>query len=261
MKKDKARRIFKSGRGYIMKLTIVGYWGAYPEANGATSCYLLEQDNFKLLIDCGSGALSQLQQFCSLEQLDAVIISHYHHDHIADIGPLQYSRLIDIQLKKTDKPLPIYGHPYDQSEFQKLAKPPHVQSFIYNEKHESSIGPFHITYLETDHKARCFAMRFEVNGKAIVYSADSSYNEEFINFAKDADVLICECSFYASQDGKPFGHMNSVDAATIAEKANVGQLILTHLPHFGDHKQLLNEARQIFSQEIQLAEKGLTLTL
>ncbi|MCT8137528.1 MBL fold metallo-hydrolase [Anaerobacillus sp. CMMVII] len=240
-----------------MKLTVIGHWGAYPKAGNATSCYLLERDGFRLLVDCGSGALSQLQHYCSLAEIDAVIISHYHHDHIADIGSLQYSRLIDFQLNNTNKALSIYGHPYDQAEFQKLAKPPHVLSFIYNEVHDSKIGPFRITYLETDHKVRCYAMRFEAEGKSIVYTADSSYKEEFHSFAKDADILICETSFYAHQDGKPYGHMNSTEAALIARDAGVKKLILTHLPHFGDPVQLVNEAKSIFNGEVTLAQKGL----
>lgn len=244
-----------------MKLTIIGHWGAYPEAGEATSCYLLEHKGFKLLVDCGSGALSQLQHFCDLEELDAVILSHYHHDHIADIGPLQYSRQVALALKTTEKPLPIYGHPYDQGEFQKLAKPPHTLSFIYNDEHETKIGPFSITFLETEHKARCYAMRFELEGKTIVYTADSSYKEEFNTFAKNADLLICETSFYANQDGKPYGHMNSTEAAMIAKDASVKKLVLTHLPHFGEHSQLVYEARAVFNGEVVLAKKGLSFDL
>lgn len=244
-----------------MKLTVVGQWGAYPEANEATSCYLLEHESFKLLVDCGSGALSHLQQFHPLHEIDAVIISHYHHDHIADVGSFQYARLIDHQLEKTDKPLKIYGHQYDQVEYQKLAKPPHVLSFPYDINHESIIGPFRMTFMETDHKVKCFAMRIEVAGKVIVYTADSSYMKEFHQFAKDADVFICETSFYADQDGKPYGHMNSIDAATIAKEANVKTLMLTHLPHFSNQTQLVDEARSIFNGEVFLASKGLKFDL
>ncbi|UTW68957.1 hypothetical protein KHA80_17215 [Anaerobacillus sp. HL2] len=68
-------------------------------------------------------------------------------------------------------------------------------------------------------------MRFEVNRKAIAFiQLIVAYKEEFIDFAKNADVFICECSLHLGQDGKPFGHMNSVDAATIAQKANVRSL-------------------------------------
>lgn len=244
-----------------MKITVIGHWGAYPEKDEATSCYLLEHASYKLLIDCGSGSLSQLQHFCKLEELDAVILSHYHHDHIADVGPLQYSRMIAKQLNKTNKDLIIYGHAYDQAQFQKLAKPPYVKSTIFNEKSNLKIGPFSVSFFETNHKARCFAMRFEVDGKSLVYSADSSYMESFETFAKSADIFICESSFYAHQNAKPSGHMNSKEAGTIALNANVDTLVLSHLPHFGDHQKLISESMSIFNGEVLLAKKGLVLQL
>ena len=242
-----------------MKLTVVGHWGAYPEAGEATSGYLVEHNGFKLLVDCGSGVLSQLQHYCKLEELNAVIISHYHHDHIADVGPLQYSMDIGRALKKVTQPLPIYGHGLDQEEFGRLAKPPNTVAYMYSEKETTKIGPFSISFMRTNHKAICFAMRIEVDGEVLVYSADSSYKEEFNEFAKNADVFICETNFYAGQDGKPFGHMNSHDAASIAKAANVKTLLLTHLPHFGNTADLVEEAKSIFSGKVLLAEKGLTI--
>ena len=77
-----------------MKLTVIGHWGGYPKQNEASSGYLLSHNGFHLLIDCGSGVLSQLQNYMQPEDIDAVIISHYHPDHIADIGVLQHARLI-----------------------------------------------------------------------------------------------------------------------------------------------------------------------
>lgn len=244
-----------------MKLTVIGHWGAYPEANEATSCYLVEHNGFKLVVDCGSGALSQLQNHCQLHEIDAVLLSHYHHDHIADIGPLQYSWLIAHSLKSTEKILPIYGHRFDQVEFEKLFKPPHVVSHMYDEQSQLQVGPFKVSFFETDHKATCFAIRLEVDGKVIVYTADSSYMANFHQFAKEADLFICETSFYAHQDGKPYGHMNSIEAGTIANDASVKKLILTHLPHFGDHQQLITEAKTAFTGDVFLAQKGLTIEL
>lgn len=77
-----------------MKVTVIGYWGGFPAANEATSGYLFEHEGFRMLVDCGSGVLAKLQNYVSVEKLDAVVVSHYHHDHVADIGPLQYARLI-----------------------------------------------------------------------------------------------------------------------------------------------------------------------
>ncbi len=59
-----------------MKITIIGWWGAYPNAGEATSGYLLESEGFAVLIDCGSGVLAQLQKHYSLQAVDAVVLSH-----------------------------------------------------------------------------------------------------------------------------------------------------------------------------------------
>src|SRR5690625_3957757 len=104
-----------------MKLTVIGFWGGFPAANGATSCYLLEKDNFTLMIDAGSGSLSKLQNHTSPAELNAVIISHYHQDHIADIGVLQYARLVNYYVTGEKRILPIHGHTEDHTGFQSLS--------------------------------------------------------------------------------------------------------------------------------------------
>lgn len=98
-----------------MKVTIIGCWGGYPKVNEASSGYLFEEDGFKLLVDCGSGVLSKLQQHVVPEELNAVLLSHYHADHIADIGVLQHALLIQKDLGKEVTTLPIYGHNEDSA--------------------------------------------------------------------------------------------------------------------------------------------------
>lgn len=73
-----------------MKLTVLGCLGAYPYKNQGTTSYLLQSDGFNLLIDAGSTTLVKLEEQLDPLALDAVILSHYHHDHIADLGVLQY---------------------------------------------------------------------------------------------------------------------------------------------------------------------------
>ena len=69
-----------------MKVTVIGCCGGFPAANEATSGYLFQSGDYSVLIDCGSAVLSKLQLFLPVEELDAVILSHYHHDHIADVA-------------------------------------------------------------------------------------------------------------------------------------------------------------------------------
>ena len=103
-----------------MKLTVIGSWSGYPKANEASSGYLLQHEDYHLLLDCGSGVLSKLQNILAPEQLNGVFITHYHADHIADIGVLQHARLITGLLGKKMDCLPIYAHDLDKFEFSSL---------------------------------------------------------------------------------------------------------------------------------------------
>ncbi|MBU8905021.1 MBL fold metallo-hydrolase [Desertibacillus haloalkaliphilus] len=242
-----------------MKFTVIGYWHGYPGSGEATSSYLLEADGYRLLLDCGSGAMSQMQAYCAPETLDAVIVSHYHQDHIADIGVLHYNRLINSKLGKSTNPLLLYGHREDEDEFKKLSYPPYVKAVAYQADGTISIGPFQVSFCKTIHPKPCYAIRVEYNGYSLVYTADTSYFPELSAFASETDLLVAEASFYEGQEAASFGHMTSKDAATVASEAGAKQLLLTHLPHFGDHQQLVREANAYYSGYVQTATAGLTL--
>jgi ribonuclease BN (tRNA processing enzyme) len=244
-----------------MQLKIIGCWGGYPKVNEASAGYLLQQDGFQLLIDCGSGVLSKLQNMINPKELDAVLLSHYHPDHIADIGVLQHARLIQGFLGEKPPCLPIYGHSINKQEFSKLTYKEITKGMAYDPNKPLSVGPFSITFLETEHPVPCYAMRIETNQRILVYTGDTSFKEEFIEFSQDADLLLCECNFYGNQNGKSAGHMTSIDAGTLAAQANVKKLILTHLPHYGDIKQLVTEAAQHYSGEIGLASQDMVIDI
>jgi len=238
-----------------MKVTIIGFWGGYPAAGGATSAYLVEEKDFKLLVDAGSGSLSKLQKYINISDLDAVIVSHYHHDHVADIGVLQYAKLVGSYVTGEKDILPIYGHTEDKQGFATLTHH-YTKGVAYDPNGTLEIGPLSITFLETDHPVPCYGMRITNGESTLVYTADTTYQEAWIDFAKDADVLITDCNFYADQDGAQAGHMTSKEGAVIAEKANVKQLILSHLPQYGDLNQLVFEAKQYYHGPVQLAKEG-----
>ncbi|MFE8696298.1 MBL fold metallo-hydrolase [Cytobacillus sp. FJAT-53684] len=236
-----------------MKFTVIGCWGGYPKADEASSGYLLEHEGFQLMLDFGSGVLAKMQKIIQPEDIDGVILSHYHPDHIADIGVLQHARLIQGFLGNKTECLPIYGHEKDEQEFSKLTYKEITKGIAYQVDQTLKIGPFTIQFLQTDHPVLCYAMRIEADGKSLVYTADTSYKEEFVPFSNGADLLVCECNFYKHQNGKSAGHMTSYDAGTLAQKANVKKLLLTHLPHYGNIEDLKEEAAEMYSGPIALA--------
>lgn len=239
-----------------MKVTVIGHWGGYPAPNGATSSYMIEKDGFTLVIDMGSGALSKLQHYKHVNDIDAVILSHYHHDHVADVGVLQYARLVQYYVTNHETILPIYGHMENQIAFESLT---HDQTIgrSYDPSGALKVGPFTITFLRTKHPVPCYGMRITDGETVIVYTADTAYQEEWIEFSTAADLLITDCNFYEEQDGIDAGHMNSKEGATIANKAKVGELLLSHLPQYGDNEQLVTEANKYYKGKIQLASEGL----
>ena len=193
-----------------MKITIIGCWGGFPKVGEATSGYLIEQDNFKLLLECGSGVLSLLQQKSDLGDLDAVLLTHYHYDHCCDIGPLQYARQIKTQLGQINKPLPIYA---PKGEFFNLLK---WEDYTYGENYEESsilsVGPFHISFIKNVHPVEAYSIKIKCGSGTFSFTSDTSYFEGLNDFFYESDLLISECSFYAHMDGTNAGHLNSVQA-------------------------------------------------
>lgn len=234
-----------------MKVTIIGHWGGFPKVGEATSGYLIEHDDYKLLLECGSGVLSSLQKVIDLGSLNAVLISHYHYDHCCDIGPLQYARQIKTQLGEINNPFPIYA---PNGEFFNLLKwENYTYGESFNESSTLNLGPFEISFIKNNHPVEAYSVKIKCSNKVLAFTSDTSYFEELADFFKDSDLLIAECSFYAHMDGTKAGHLNSSQAGMLAEKSNVKKLVLTHLPHYGKLNELIEQSKQNYNGEIILA--------
>lgn len=239
-----------------MKLTIVGYYGGYPAKDKASSVYIVEKNGFVLILDMGSGALSKLPNYVDIGEMNAVILSHYHTDHIADIGVLQHAKLVQFYTTGNDTILPIYGHREDIDAFTRLNHD-YTEAVPYHPNETMKLGPFFIRFLKTKHSVPCYGMRITDGDSSIVYTADTSFQEEWIPFCQDADLLLADTNFYANMDAASSGHMTSEEVGSLAKAANVKEVILTHLPHFGNHKNLVTEAKSVFPNKVTLAYEGL----
>jgi len=87
-------------------------------------------------------------------------------------------------------------------------------------------------------------------GRKVTFILDTAPNANAIKISKDADLLICESSFTQQEKikAKEYKHLTAHDAATIAKKAKVKKLILTHISQRYEHnpKPILNEAKKVF---------------
>lgn len=247
-----------------MKITVLGFYGGYPYNNEATSSYLIQESGFNLLLDCGSGALLKLENVLDPLQLDAVILSHYHADHIADIGVLQHYWQLRQGIRK-EALLPIYGHPFDQPNFEKLNWPNSTVAQAYDVKKTNSIGPFNISFMKTKHPVTAFAMRISnAENKSMTFTADSADMEEFVDFAQGTDCLITDTNFLTLPEQTPVWHMSAQQSGQLANHSQTKQLIMSHLPQdIAPEKLIKNAQKEITNNEtiVKCAESELVLNL
>ncbi len=119
------------------------------------------------------------------------------------------------------------------------------------------IGKMDISFCKTDHPVETYAIRLDNGGKSIVYTSDTSYSakDRIAEFAKEADLLICESSLLKSY-GFPEvnSHLTAEQAAIIAKQANVKGLALTHFWPEEDVQKYIDEAKRVFRNVIGLRE-------
>lgn len=99
-------------------------------------------------------------------------------------------------------------------------------------------------------------------GRTIVFSGDSRPAESTIRVAEGADLLIHEATFADEEQPRAIetGHATAREAADVAAKAGVRQLVLTHLSarYSVNPSELLGQAREVFSETI-VARDGMEI--
>ena len=252
-----------------MRVTVVGCAGSFPGPDSPASCYLLEAEGFRLVIDMGNGALGVLQRYAGLFSIDAICLSHLHADHCIDLGAYWVARQFAPQ--GPQPPIPVYG-PRGTAGLVKPDLGPggaeHIDGgqdgqlrFDFRELEPGSfdIGPFRLTADRMNHPVETFGFRVEHAGWRLAYSADTGESEALVRLAADADALLCEASFLDGQDTRPDLHLTARQAAAHAARAGVGQLVLTHLVPWNDRDRTLAEADGIYTGPLSLATSGLVL--
>ncbi|WP_432409257.1 MBL fold metallo-hydrolase [Wukongibacter sp. M2B1] len=237
-----------------MKITILGNSGPYPRAGSACSGYLLETKNHKILIDCGNGTLSRLLSIIgSLNELDAIILSHLHSDHISDIMVMRYALGINQEKGTITKSIPLYAPRDPEDTYVKLQ---FKNAFIQEELMEHSIltfGDIRITFKLMSHPVRTYGLTVEENGKKFVYSSDTKYCDAVNEIAENSDLFLCECNLLERDRIEDAYHLSAKQVGEIATNARVKKLLLTHIWPEYDIDELLNETRNHFSGDVEIA--------
>jgi ribonuclease BN (tRNA processing enzyme) len=250
-----------------MRLTVVGCSGSFPGPESPASCYLLEADGFRLLLDVGSGSVGHLQRYVDLRDVDAALISHLHPDHCIDLLGLYVARTYDP--RRHFRRLPIHvpagggehlARAYGRADGDGLAG---TYDFVEWTAGPHQVGPFTVTGLPMAHPVETWGMRVERDGRVLAYSGDTGPCDNLVELLRGADLALVESSFEAERDTKapPDLHLPGREAGAAAKAAGATRLVLTHLPPWNDPAVSRRDAEKAYGGPVELAVPGATYDL
>ena len=236
-----------------MRVTVLGACGAWPSPGEACSGFLVEHDGFRLVLDLGYATMPRLP---SPETVDAVLISHGHPDHCADLNPLLRARALRAS---PAKPLRVYAPAGALDAVLALDRPGMLDYDL--RPFEPSVGPFRVETRMLPHWVPNAGIRLTAGGATLAYTGDTGPSPEIVRLARDADLLIAEASYADEVPWDSRANLSSARQAGLdASAAGVGRLLLTHLMAETPPDAAL-AAATAFPGPVEIAESGAVLEL
>jgi ribonuclease BN (tRNA processing enzyme) len=256
-----------------VRLTVIGCSGSYPSVTGPASCYLLEHDDHRLVLDLGNGSFGPLQSHVDVLDdagIHGVVLSHLHADHCLDLCSMHVARV-----HRPAGPMsliPVLAPSGANARLSAAAgvavEPGLSRQFDFLPHRPGSsvrIGPFTIDSARMVHPVEAYAIKVTAGSKSIVYSGDTGATDALVDLARSCDVALFEASWTeprTHEAARPQGlHLSGREAGQHARRAGVGRLILTHVVPWSDAAAIESEARTVFDGEILMAAPGMTVTI
>jgi ribonuclease BN (tRNA processing enzyme) len=253
------------------ELVVIGCRAGSPGACGPASGYVVRLDDATLLVDCGPGVVAGLAQLGLLDRLDAVIVTHRHADHCADLVGLAYHR----RFPHRAPPLPLYGPPSLAQVVKQVDQAFGIPTLEELRTPIATALPF--TALEPNttqevlghrvdtfvmrHPVETFALRF--HDASLTYTADGAFTPELVAFARDSRVLLAEATYLSAvgRDLMGHGHMTAETVGQLARESGAGQLVVTHFADCAERDAIAHGAARSFCGPVQAAAPGLSVAL
>jgi ribonuclease BN (tRNA processing enzyme) len=251
-----------------LNLTVLGCSGPVPRPGQACCGYLVEANGTRVLLDCGSGVLSNLRKHLEFQDIDAVVISHIHADHCFDLLALRTALRMDMR-RPIQQPMPVYLPPGATPGLMAIATATgHAADFFsgafdireYSPEEPLNLDGMRFSFTPTKHRIPTYGARIESDG-VLAYSADSGVCPELQQLAAGADVFLCESTFQRETNFPNRPHLKATEAGEIAQAAGVGRLLLTHIWHQLDPHRSVVEASSAFTGPIEPAREGATYSI
>lgn len=244
-----------------MKLTVLGGCGAWPAARQACGGYVLESDGFRLLVDPGYATLPRLLDHLPAAEVDAVLVSHGHPDHCADLNPLLRARALT---EAPPAPLPVYALPGALDPVLALDRPGmltgayDLREFAAGPGHRFGVGPFTVDSRPLPHHVPNAGFRLTAaDGTVLAYTGDTGPSPDVTALARGADLLLAEATYAEEVPAADAEFLLSARlAGRYAAEADVGQLVLTHLWPGSEPDDAVSAAARTYGGSVGVARPG-----
>jgi ribonuclease BN (tRNA processing enzyme) len=244
-----------------LRLTILGCDGSFAGPDGACSGYLVRSATTSVWIDCGPGTFANLQRHIELADLDALIVSHQHPDHCAELPIIFNAGLYYVDMDR----VPVHT----TAGVQALTDPQvglgsAVALFdwvIHGDGDTFEIGDMTVTFSLTDHPVETYAMRIDCGDSSLVYTADTGPGWHPNELGPKPDVILGEGTMLAGSEDMGIPHLSARQLGERAREVGAGRVVLTHVPPSGEPEANQAEATEAFGRQVELATTGSTFLI
>lgn len=223
-----------SPRASRMKLTVLGNTSRYLAPLAGGSSYLVEDDDVRILLDCGSGGRAALAAL-GVESLDAVVVSHFHHDHVSEIVPIRRAMKDDGVLvvpPGEEKRLDSLAHGFA---FQGAFDAP----LLVEGAASLDVRGIRLRFARTQHNVPSFATRIG----DFVYASDGAPCDTLAALARGCGTLLMHALLPTVEAGSEHAriHATAETAGALAAQVGARRLMLSHR-HWGSGDAEMREA-------------------
>ncbi len=244
-----------------MRLLVLGSGSCELKVERSSTAYFVEAGQTSLVLDLGQGAWRRLlDSGRSVAAVNAVLLSHHHLDHLADLLPMLFALNFDPLLSAEAKITLVADEAVQkvlkglEQVFGSWVRPvSHVFSTVWTRPGEEfSIGDLEIRTLRAAHIDSSLAYRIEYGANSLVYLGDSAADESLVEFARGADLLIAHAAGVGDEPSQM--HMSAREAGELAARAEVKALLLSHFYRHTDPAEAVQSAGECFDGKIVAAE-------
>ena len=221
----------------MSEIVFIGTSDAFGAGGRRQAAVLVRMPGGTVLLDCGMTTGTGLNALgIAREEIDAILISHFHADHFGGIPQFLLATLYEDGRRR---PLRIAGPPGVESRVRAASAAlghPIVDAershpLLFHElptRGEAEIGPVHVTSFATRHQpdALPHGISIRSGSEKVVYTGDTGWFEGLPRFAAGAQLFICECTQLVR--GYDF-HLSHEELVEHKGAFDCGRIVLTHL--------------------------------